>query len=226
MTLSSELVALTDHHLQSIDRHPALQAMLAGELSKTQYANFLIRLYPLVSHFCPAMAAAAGRCADRLPWLRHFLYDHVQEERGHEAMVLNDLRALGWPTAQVAQRRPVPAVQAMLAFNYYGIHNEHPACVLGLIYVLEIMSALYGGKVALAISRKLDLPLSTGFSFLESHASLDEDHMAELRRLLQHPECAEANDCVLNSVDVNFQLFANMLGREGASPLHRTTIEV
>lgn len=216
MTLSSDLVAITDGHLQTIEAHPVMQAMLAGQVSQSAYADFLVRLYPVVSNFCPMMAAAIGVCADRLPELRRFLYEHVQEERGHEYMVMNDLRALGMvDAARVPQCRPVPPAQALLAFNYHGIATEHPGCVLGMVYVLEILSSLYGGKVAQALSRSMGLPLSLGFSFLDSHASLDEDHMAELRKLLLHDDCTDAHQCILNSIDVNFHLFADLMAYSG-----------
>lgn len=223
MSLSSDLVALTDEHLRSLESHPVMQAMLAGQVSRAAYADFLARLYPVVSHFCPIMSAALGVCADRLPELRRFLYEHVQEERGHEHLVLNDLRALGWSDiAGVPERRPVPPVQALLAFNYHGIRYEHPSCVLGMVYVLEIMSSLYGGKVALALSRSMGLPLSSGFSFLDSHATLDESHMAELRRLLQHDECADAHQCIINSVAMNFHFFAGLMSYGSASEVQRS----
>ena len=212
MTLSSDLVALTDDHLQALEAHPVMQAMLAGQVSQGAYADFLVRLYPIVSNFCPMMAAAIGVCADRLPELRRFLYEHVQEERGHENMVLNDLRAIGMAdAARVPRRRPVPPAQALLAFNYHGIATEHPGVVLGMVYVLEILSSLYGGKVAQALSRSMGLPLSSGFSFLDSHASLDEDHMAALRKLLLHDDCTDAHQCILNSIDVNFHLFTDLM---------------
>lgn len=216
MSLSSELVAITDDHLQAIEAHPVMQAMLAGQVGEHAYADFLVRLYPVVSNFCPMMAAALGGCADRLPELRRFLYEHVQEERGHEHMVLNDLRALAHAeAARVPRQRPVPPAQALLAFNYHGIVSEHPACVLGMVYVLEILSSLYGGKVSQALSNSMGRPLSSGFSFLDSHAALDDDHMAELRKLLQHDECADAHQCILNSVDVNFHLFAGLMSYSG-----------
>lgn len=219
MTLSSDLVAITDDHLQTIEAHPVMQAMLAGQVSQGAYADFLVRLYPVVSNFCPMMAAAIGVCADRLPELRRFLYEHVQEERGHEYMVMNDLRALGMAdAARVAQRRPVPPAQALLAFNYHSIASEHPGCVLGMVYVLEILSSLYGGKVAHALSRSMGLPLSSGFSFLDSHASLDEDHMAELRKLLLHDDCTDAHQSIVNSVDVNFHLFTDLMAYGSKRP--------
>ena len=212
MSFTSELVTLTDERLQALEAHPVMQAMLAGQVSQQAYADFLIRLYPVVSNFCPMMAAAIGVCADRLPELRRFLYEHVQEERGHEHMVLNDLRALGVTDAvHIPLQRPAPPVQALLAFNYHGIATEHPSCVLGMVYVLEILSSLYGDKVARALSRNMELPLSSGFTFLDSHASLDEDHMAELRQLLQHDECIDASQCILNSIAVNFHLFTDLM---------------
>ena len=212
MSLSSDLVAITDDHLQKIEKHPVMQAMLAGQVSQQAYADFLIRLYPVVSNFCPMMSAALGMCADRLPELRRYLYDHVQEERGHEQMVLNDLRAIGVSdTARIPARCPVPPAQALLSFNYHGILFDHPSCVLGMVYVLEILSSLYGGKVALALSRSMGRSLSSGFSFLDSHALLDDGHMAELRKLLQHDDCAIATHRILNSVDVNFYLFTALM---------------
>ncbi len=216
MSLSNNLVAITEYHLQTIENHPVMQAMLAGQVSQQAYADFLVRLYPLVSNFCPLMATALGVCADRLPELRQFLYDHVQEERGHEQMVLNDLCALGiTDAARISAQRPVPPAQAILSFTYHGTVSEHPSCVLGMVYVLEIMSSLYGGKVACALSRSMGRPLSAGFSFLDSHASLDDDHMAELRKLLQQQDCAEAPHCILNSVDVNFHLFTDLMSYSG-----------
>lgn len=218
MSFTSDLVTLTDKRLQTLEAHPVMQAMLAGQVSQQAYADFLIRLYPVVSNFCPMMAAAIGVCADRLPELRRFLYEHVHEERGHENMVLNDLRALGVTnSAHIPLQRPAPPVQALLAFNYHGIETEHPSCVLGMVYVLEILSSLYGDKVARALSRNMGLPLSSGFTFLDSHASLDEDHMAELRQLLQHDECIDASQCILNSIDVNFQLFTDLMAYRAVS---------
>ena len=37
MNLSSDLVAMTDEHLQAIEAHPVMQAMLAGQVSREAY---------------------------------------------------------------------------------------------------------------------------------------------------------------------------------------------
>ncbi len=211
MSLPSRLIELTDVNCKQIEQLPALQDMLAGRYTRQRYAQLLMSLYPIVSHFCPLMAAAAGRCADRHPELRLYLYDHIEDEKGHESMVLDDLSNIGWDSSNVATALPCPPVQAMLAYNYYAIDRIDPHYVIGMVYVLEIVSSVYGAKVAQAISKAIDQPITRGFSFLESHATLDDDHLAELRKLVQSIRQPGIEDLLANSVSMNFYLFKQVL---------------
>ncbi len=211
MTLSSQLIEITDSNRHAIEAIPKLRDMLSGQFSRQRYISFLIQLYPVVSHFCPLMAAAAGRCADRYAELRNYLYEHIVEEKGHEQMVLDDLESMCIDSSMIPEQPPRPPVQAMLGFNYHTIATGSPHSVLGLIYVLEIVSSLYGGRVAQSVSRSVNLPLSQGFSFLESHAVLDDQHIGELRKVMQSIQESELEDAVLNSVRTNFYLFRQVL---------------
>lgn len=212
MSLNGQLIDVTDTNRHAIEAIPQLQDMLRGQFSRQRYINFLIQLYPIVSHFCPLMAAAAGRCADRYPELRAYLYEHIVEEKGHEQMILDDLESMCVDGFDVPARLPCPPVQVMLGFNYHEINNVDPHAVLGLIYVLEIVSSVYGGKVAQAVSRNVHLPLTQGFSFLESHAMLDDEHLGDLRKVMQSVNESALEDVVLNSVRTNFYLFRQVLG--------------
>lgn len=211
MSLNGQLIDITDTNRQALESIPQLQDMLSGEFSRQRYINFLIQLYPVVSHFCPLMAAAAGRCADRYPELRAYLYDHIVEERGHEQMVLDDLESMGVDSFDIPAQLPCPPVQALLGFNYQAIAASDPHSVLGIIYVLEIVSSVYGGRVAKAISRTVNLPLKQGFSFLESHAELDDEHLGELRKVLHSVNDSALEGVLLNSVRTNFYLFRQVL---------------
>lgn len=212
MSLTGQLIEITDTNRQAIEAIPQLQDMLNGQFSRQRYIHFLIQLYPVVSHFCPLMAAAASRCADRHPELRSYLYEHIIEEKGHEQMVLDDLESMCFDSSMIPEQLPTPPVQAMLGFNYHAIATGDPHSVLGLIYVLEIVSSVYGGRVASAVSRCVNLPLSQGFSFLESHAVLDDDHLGELRKVMQSVREPDVEDVVLSSVRTNFYLFRQVLG--------------
>jgi pyrroloquinoline quinone (PQQ) biosynthesis protein C len=212
MSLNNQLIEITDANRHAIETIPQLQDMLSGQFTRQRYINFLIQLYPVVSHFCPLMAAAASRCADRYPELRNYLYEHIVEEKGHEQMVLDDLDSMCVDSFDVPSQLPSPPVQAMLGFNYHNIAAIDPHSVLGLVYVLEIVSSVYGGRVAQAVSRTVNLPLAQGFSFLESHASLDDEHLGELRKAMQSVQESEVEDVVLSSVRTNFYLFRQVLG--------------
>ncbi len=209
MNLSDRLDRITQRACQEIEALPHMQAMLFGSLNKDQYIGFLLNLYPVVSHFCPTMAFAASLCADRYDVVRRYLYDHIFEEREHEHLVLNDLRTFDVDVSGIPSRIPEMPVQAMLAYNYHYT-SQNPVHVLGVIYVLEVLACLYGGRVAQSISVSMGRKVNEGFTFLDSHAQLDEDHTAKLKNLfvLLH----KAHDAVLlNSVETNFWLFKNII---------------
>ncbi len=210
MNLSDLLDLITRQSCEDIEALPQMQAMLSGTLTKDHYIGFLMNLYPIVSHFCPTMAFAAGLCADRYDVVRSYLYDHIFEEREHEHLVLADLRAFDVDVSGIPARIPELPVQAMLAYNYHHA-TVNPVHVLGMIYVLEVLAFLYGGRVAQSISVSMGRKVDEGFTFLDSHAQLDEDHTAKLKNLfiLLH----KTEDAVLlNSVETNFYLFRNIIG--------------
>jgi pyrroloquinoline quinone (PQQ) biosynthesis protein C len=213
MNLSDRLDRITQQACDDIEALPHMQAMLSGELNREQYTAFLTNLYPIVSNFCPTMAFAAGLCADRYDVVRRYLYDHIFEEREHELLVLNDLSAFDVEVSDIPSRIPSPPVQAMLAYNYhYALSN--PVYVLGFIYVLEILAFLYGGRVAHSVSTSMGRELDQGFTFLDSHAQLDEDHTVKLKNLFMSLNKTH-DDVLLNSVETNFYLFKNIIGFNG-----------
>ena len=201
-----------------------MQAMLKGDLTTTQYIEFLFNLYPIVLNFCPIMGFAIGHCADKNDDLRRYFYDHMFEEQGHEQLVLSDLRAFGVDSGLVLSRFPSAPVQAMLAFNYHG-SAANPVCALGMIYVLEIMAFSYGGKVARSVSAAMNRDISQGFTFLDSHAELDEDHIIKLKNLFSIISNEATDKILLNSIKVNFYLFSNIISHK--SDIHTSeTLEV
>ena len=214
MSFANQLIELTDINCREIEKIPQMCQMLAGDFSEEQYVNFLKDLYPIVLHFCPAMATAAGRCAQQYELVRLYLYDHIHEEKGHEKIVLEDLASFDIAPEEVIQSPVKEPVQAMVAFNYYSSLVGNPCSVLGMIYVLEIISSVYAGKVAQALSRSLGRHVSQGFVFLHSHSSVDMEHMAKLRHLFQTIQSPDTFSYLMKSVSMNFYLFSQILKNE------------
>jgi pyrroloquinoline quinone (PQQ) biosynthesis protein C len=147
------------------------------------------------------------------------LYERIEEEKGHDSWVLEDIEALGGDVRAVRETPPSPPAQAMIAFNYYASDRVHPCSVLGMLYMLEVVSSVYGGRVSDSIARALGRNVEDGgFKFLSSHATMDLDHMAKLNRLVKTIDDAGAQNAIVNATRVNFHQFGQLF-REGGGLL-------
>jgi pyrroloquinoline quinone (PQQ) biosynthesis protein C len=217
------LVESSDAHRRAIETTPRVNAMIHKGLTLPEYRAFLRDLYHIVWHFCPIMAVAASRCDDRLKRVRYELYERIEEEKGHEDWVLEDIAAMGGDVKagnEAAGGLPVPApsapVQAMIGYNYYAAERVHPCTVLGMLYVLEVIASVYGGKAADSIARAIGRDTGAGgFRFLSSHATMDVDHMAKLNVLLKTIDDAEAQSAIIASTRVNFHQFGQLFSDGG-----------
>ena len=215
MSFFITLVELTDSHRRELETIPKVHSMIHHGLTLGEYRAFLHDLFHIVWHFCPIMAAAAARCSDRFRDVRMELYERIGEEKGHEAWVLEDMEAMGCDVRTALETPPSPPAQAMIAFNYYAVDRQHPCAVLGMLYMLEVVSSVYGGRVADSIARALGRDAARGgFRFLSSHATMDVEHMAKLNRLVKTIDDAGAQGAVVNATRVNFHQFGQLF-REG-----------
>jgi len=216
MSFFITLVEMTDAHRRELEAVPKVHSMIHHGLTLEEYRAFLHDLYHIVWHFCPIMAAAAARCDDAFRVVRYDLYDRILEEKGHEAWVLEDIEAMGGDVSRARAEPPSAPVQAMIAFNYHGAERVHPCSVLGMLYMLEVVSSVYGGRVSDAIARAVGRDVEAGgFKFLSSHATMDVDHMAKLNRLVKTIEDPAAQSAIVNSTQVNFYQFSRMFGSGG-----------
>lgn len=211
MSFFITLVEMTDASRRELEMIPKMHSMIHHGLTLAEYKAFLHDLYYIVWHFCPIMAVAAARCDDRFRQVRYELYERIEEEKGHETWVLEDIEAIGGDVAGTKANAPSAPVQAMIAFNYFGAERVHPCSVLGMLYMLEVVSSVYAGRVSDSIARALGRDAeSSGFKFLSSHAGMDVDHVAKLNVLLKTVDDPAARDAIINSTRVNFYQFGRM----------------
>ena len=215
------LIEMTDSSRRELEAIPGVHAMIHNGLSAPAYRAFLHDLYHIVWHFCPIMATAAARCDDRYRNVRYDLYERIEEEKGHEEWVLEDIAAMGGDVAAARANPPSAPAQAMIGFNYHVAERVHPCSVLGMLYMLEVVSSVYGGRVSDSIARAQGRTVDGGgFRFLSSHSSMDQDHVAKLNLLLKTIEDPAAQSAVVNATQVNFHQFGGLF-REGGPLLPR-----
>ena len=211
MAFFGELVMRTDDARRGFETHPAVMDAVAAGMPVERYRALLLELYHVVWHFNPVCAAAASRLSDAFAPVRYFLYERMHEESGHEVWVRNDLEAIGVPPAQTLAHAPAVNTLALNGYNHWAADRRHPCSVLGMLYALEVIASVYGGPFASAIQEALLLDGDRGVSFIGSHASMDAEHMAALRQVLNTVEDPQARDAVVESATVNFHLFTRLV---------------
>ena len=215
LSFFADLITHTDEDRRVFENHPVLLAAVADGMSLERYRALLLELYHVVWNFNPVCAAAASRMGtpsdEALQPIRHFLYEHMHEESGHETWVLNDLDAVGVALQPAREHPPSVHTLALNGYNYWAADRRHPCSVIGMLYTLEVISSVYGGPFASAIREALLLDGDRGVSFIESHASLDTQHMADLRLVINQISDGAAQAAVVESVKVNFHHFTRII---------------
>ena len=134
----------------------------------------------------------------------------MQEESGHEQWVTNDLEAVGVNQDALRLYEPSMHTLAVVGYNYWAADRRHPCSVLGMLYTLEVIASVYGGTFAEAIRSSLLLEGERGVSFISSHATMDAEHMAELRVILNTIHDEAAREAIVESTLVNFHHVTRM----------------
>lgn len=206
-----DLVSQTDEARREFETSSRVLDIVANGLSLERYRKLLLELYHVVWHFNPTCAAAACRLSDQHRAIRYFLYDHMQEEKGHEEWVLNDLAVVGVTDEAALLYKPSLVLLGLNGYNYWAADRRHPCSVLGMIYTLEVVASVYGGPMTSAITDSLLLDGDRGISFISSHATMDAEHMAKLRVILNRVEDDEAKSAIVESTVFNFHQFGQVL---------------
>ncbi len=146
MTFHDRLLAETAAARAEFLSIPILGRALEGSVPRALYIEFLRQAYHHVRHTCPLLSLAAARTQDS--GYRASLYTYIEEERGHEEWILSDIAAMGGDVEGTWARRRARACRAMVGYAYYAIEWISPYALLGMVHVLEGMSAQLAANAA------------------------------------------------------------------------------
>jgi pyrroloquinoline quinone (PQQ) biosynthesis protein C len=187
---------------------PLIGAALRSGASRELYLDFLTQAYHHVKHTFPLLAFAAARTTDEA--YQEALVEYMEEERGHEKWILNDIEAMGGDEDAVREGKPGIACQVMVGYTYYAIEWVSPYAMLGSVHVLEGMSTLLADQAADAIQRSLAYRGKDGFSYLRSHGALDIEHVAFFKKLVNGITDTSIQQIVIEASKVFYRLYGNM----------------
>ena len=151
------------------------------------YPEFLFLLHTIVRGAVPLMIDAreqlhAVPASDPLagPLIEYF-DRHVEEERGHDDWILDDLEVLGIARNETVARVPSPTVAGLVGAQYYWIRHHHPVVLLGYISVLETHPP--SAASVEAIGSRAGVP-ADALRTLREHAAVDDEHARDLDRVI------------------------------------------
>ena len=175
MTPYQTLVAATSQDREALTRIPLIVDALHGQIDRERYLRFLGQAYHHVRQTVPLLSACRDHLPSHLAWMRPAFEEYIEEEEGHEAWILDDIRAAGGDADAVREATPEHAAEVMVAYAWDQIQRGNPVGFLGMVYVLEGTSVALALRAADQIQRVTGLP-DAAFTYLRSHGALDVEH--------------------------------------------------
>jgi pyrroloquinoline quinone (PQQ) biosynthesis protein C len=210
MQFFERLFAETRAEREAFIATPVIQRALHQGVPAAMYVAFLGQAYHHVRHTCRLLSTAVARCSDRDQRYIGALLEYIDEERGHEEWILEDIAALGGDAEAVRAGQGDMPCRLMVAYVYYAIEHVSPYAMLGMVHVLEGMSAALATAAAGTLRSTLATQDGRGFSYLSSHGSLDQDHVAFFRDLVNGLDDPAAEEAIIETARVVYRLYGDM----------------
>src|ERR1700751_4843378 len=205
MSFYDRLVTETTKERKAFLAIPIVQHAIHNGASRSLYLDFLTEAYHHVKHTFPLLALAASRTSDER--YQDALVEYMEEERGHEKWILDDIRTIGGQPDAVRVGQGGPACRIMVGYAYYAIEHVSPYAFLGSVHVLEGMSVLLADKLADAMKTSLGLETDAGFTYLRTHGSLDADHVAFFRKLVDGFDDPATQRIIIDNAKIFYRLY-------------------
>ena len=204
-----ELVEGTESERNNLLSIPIIQSGVKGEITITQYKEFLTQAYHHVKYTVPLLMACGSLLSEEYEWLREAIGEYIEEEMGHQEWVLNDISALGGDKEAIRVSRPNIETEVMVSYAWDTIHRVNPIGFFGMVFVLEGTSIALATKAAESIKRKNKLG-NEAFSYLNSHGSLDIEHVAFFENLMNKVTNQDDKDEIIHCAKVFYKLYGDI----------------
>jgi len=188
---------------------PIIQGCLRGEVSLPSYLAFLREAYHHVSHTVPLMRACHAGLGGRPAWTHRAIEEYIDEEIGHDEWILADIRACGGDADAVRDGAPGHATEVMVAYAYDTIARRNPMGFFGMVHVLEGTSVSLALLAADKIQNTLGLP-DRAFTYLRSHGTLDQKHVAHFVDLMNRVDDAGDQEAIVHAARAFFRLYGDV----------------
>lgn len=209
MTFYQRLQAETEMERNYLRSAPIIRAVFEGWATRESYIAFLTEAYHHVKHTEPLLMACGSRLPARLEWLREALGEYIEEEMGHQEWILNDIATVGGDAEAVRHGTPAMPTELMVAYAYHVIDRGNPVGFFGMVNVLEGTSVDLATPAAQIIRKQLGLP-EKAMTYLNTHGSLDQEHIHFFEGLMNRLDDSDDQAAVIHTARIIYRLYGDM----------------
>lgn len=170
----------------------------------TAYAGWLAQTYYYAEKSTRILALASAHFPLTENKFHSRFVDHAREEKGHEKLLINDLKVLGKELRQIPE---IPEMSAFYQCLYYWIEHINPVGIFGWVLCLEGLAVKRGPQLYEQVL-KAHGPKAT--TFLKVHANEDVGHLATAFELL-NSLTDEQKTLILQNFNQCCTLYGNVL---------------
>lgn len=175
------------------------------------YETWLAQTYFFVRHSTPMLALSCGLAIENRPYHLRCI-SHLAEEKGHDRLLINDLKALG---SSIDLFEELSSTRAFYQTQYYWIEHVNPVSFLGYVLLLE------GIAVSCGAEKIKETEGFSGRSFVEVHAKEDLAHLGRAMAQIEAMSEKDRRDIVSNA-EQSSDLYELMMAEIARSPIRGT----
>ncbi|HVK61458.1 MAG TPA: iron-containing redox enzyme family protein [Bdellovibrionales bacterium] len=161
------------------------------------YGMWLAQTYHMVTHTTRLLALAGASFPIEQTRLHNRFVDHSKEERGHEKVCIQDIKALGYELSDFPK---LYQSEVMYQIQYYWIQHRNPVSFFGYTLALECLAERFGAPVGKMLIEKHGMEAT---KFVRLHSEDDIEHTQESYKLIEtmseHEKALIAENLVLSS---------------------------
>lgn len=163
------------------------------------YVGWLSQQYHIVRHSTPMLALCCGRAINN-PDFHKRCIDHLSEEKGHDKMLLNDIKL-----SKGMLHDEEPTARGYYSPQYYQIEHNAPESFLGYILFMEALAVRFGKKIAQKAANA-----SKGTTFLKLHAEEDDGHIDSAYKIIENlPDGLQTE--IINNLRMSAKSYTTMM---------------
>ncbi|MGE9743938.1 iron-containing redox enzyme family protein [Bdellovibrio bacteriovorus] len=140
---------------------------------KNAYSAWVSQTFYFARHTTRLLAMAGARTPFGAPEFHNRFLAHCAEEKGHDKLLVNDLKTLG---SKMDEWPEMPGTCALYQTQYYYIEHHSPMAFFGYILGLEALAAHFGDYMNKRIEKAWGPKAA---HFIRVHAEEDVGHTEE-----------------------------------------------